>query len=372
VKRSEKQRDALAVVAAMELHETSEGGNRRLSELPLPPCGGDSEAWPCAAGLSGAREGSPSGGREVGVDPSPRPSPARGPARGEGDLRHRYRAYNIGALRRRIAAMLGERSDTPALDARFLVAHALDCSARDLALLDDKPVAENVVATALALAERRRAGEPVGRIIGEREFWGLPFSLTPATLEPRPDTETVVSAALAAFAARRDEALTILDLGTGTGAILLALLSELPRASGHGVDRDFGAAATARLNAGRLGLADRATFLVGNWADAVAGGFDLVVSNPPYIPSQEIDSLALEVRGFDPHIALDGGKDGLNGYHAIIPDLERIVKRDGRAFLEVGAGQLEMVRELAVGQGFAAKGHRDLAGIGRVVELALA
>jgi release factor glutamine methyltransferase len=268
--------------------------------------------------------------------------------------------------------MLAEHSDTAALDARCLVAHALGCAARDLALLDDRPVDPDALMAALALAERRRAGEPVGRIIGEREFWGLPFRLAPATLEPRPDTETVVSAALAAFAARRGEALTVLDLGTGTGAILLALLSELPRASGVGVDQELAAAATARLNARRLGLAERASFLVGNWADAVAGGFDLVVSNPPYIASQEIDSLPLEVRGFDPHISLDGGKDGLDSYRAIIPDLERIVKRDGRAFLEVGAGQLEMVRELAAGQGFAAKGHCDLAGTGRVVELTLA
>jgi len=284
----------------------------------------------------------------------------------------RETGVTVGALRRRIGASLALASHTAALDARFLVAHALDCAARDLALLDDNPVSPEAVTEALALAQRRKRGEPVGRIIGEREFWGLPFRLAPATLEPRPDTETVVSAALAAFAARREEALTILDLGTGTGAILLALLSELPRATGLGVDRDSGAAATARLNARRLGLAERAFFLVGNWADAVAAGFDLVVSNPPYIPSQEIDSLPLEVRGFDPHIALDGGKDGLNGYRSIIPDLERIVKRDGRAFLEVGAGQLEIVRELAAGQGFAARGHRDLAGIGRVVELTLA
>ncbi len=255
------------------------------------------------------------------VSPSPtarsnHPAVAQG-----GDQGGRGTGASVGGLRRRIASVLAGRSDTAALDARFLVAHVLGRAARDLALLDDKSVSPEAVIEALALAERRKRGEPVGRIIGEREFWGLPFSLSPATLEPRPDTETVVSAALAAFAARREEGLTVLDLGTGTGAILLALLSELPRASGLGVDRDFGAAATARLNARRLGLARRATFLVGNWADAVAGGFDLVVSNPPYIPSHEIDSLPLEVRSFDPYIALNGGKDGLNGYQAIIPDL---------------------------------------------------
>jgi release factor glutamine methyltransferase len=118
-----------------------------------------------------------------------------------------------------------------------------------------------------------------------------------------------------------------------------------------------------------LGLADRAAFLVGNWTDAVTGGFDIIVSNPPYIPSQEIDSLPLEVRGFDPHISLDGGIDGLNVYRAIIPDLERIVRRDGRVFFEVGAGQAGMVAKLAAGQGFTAMKHRDLAGTERVVEL---
>ena len=125
----------------------------------------------------------------------------------------------------------------------------------------------------------------------------------------------------------------------------------------------------ARRNARRLGLAERAAFVVGSWTDAVAGAFDIIVSNPPYIPSQEIDSLPLEVRSFDPHMALDGGADGLNGYRAIIPDLERIVKRDGHVFLEVGAVQADMVAKLAAGHGFTAMKHRDLVGIERVVDL---
>jgi release factor glutamine methyltransferase len=274
-----------------------------------------------------------------------------------------------GALRRRIAASLAATSGTAALDARFLVAHALRRPAAEWALLVDRTVSPEVEATVLGLAERRRGGEPVGRIVGEREFWSLPFRLAPETLEPRPDTETVVSAALAAFAGRRAEALRILDLGTGTGAILLALLSELPLARGVGIDRSFGAVGMARRNAERLGLSERSSFLVADWSQAVAGGYDLVVSNPPYVPSHEIDSLPLEVRGFDPHIALYGGKDGLDAYRAIVPDLKRIIKRDGRAFLEVGAGQLEVVKELAAGHGFSGTGHKDLAGIARVVEL---
>ena len=274
-----------------------------------------------------------------------------------------------GALRRRIAASLAATSSTAGLDARILVEHALACPPGSLALFDDRTVSPAVAAGVLALAERRRAGEPVGRIVGEREFWSLPFYLAAETLEPRPDTETVVSAALTAFAGRRAEALTILDLGTGTGAILLALLSELPAACGLGIDRSFVAAGAARRNAERLGLSGRSSFLVGNWSDAVAGDFDLVVSNPPYIRSEEIDSLPLEVRGFDPHIALDGGKDGLEAYGSIIPDLKRLVKRNGRVFLEVGAGQLEMVKELAALHDFRGTAHADLAGIARVLEL---
>jgi release factor glutamine methyltransferase len=275
----------------------------------------------------------------------------------------------VGVLRRRVAALIGERSDTAHVDARFLVAHALGCSAHDLAILDDRPAGSAVVAEALALAERRRAGEPVGRIIGEREFWGLPFRLGPATLEPRPDTETIVTAALAAFAGRKQAPVTVLDLGTGTGAILLALLSEMPRARGVGVDMAIGAVAMARSNAERLRLTDRASFLVGDWAGAIGAEFDIVVANPPYIASQEIDSLPLEVRGFDPHLALNGGADGLNAHRAIFADLERIVKPEGHAFVEVGAGQLDTVAKLAANHGFTAVGHCDLAGIRRVLEM---
>jgi release factor glutamine methyltransferase len=300
------------------------------------------------------------------VSPALTPLPGPHPQGGRGTH------VTVAELRRRMALALAAHSDSPAIDARFFVAHVIGRAPRELALCDDKPVSDDVVAHALALAERRAAGEPVGRIIGEREFWGLPLALAPETLEPRPDTETVVSAVLTAFAARRAEPVSILDLGTGTGAILLALLSELPRARGLGVDLAFGAAATGGDNARRLGLAERASFIVGSWAQAVAGTFDIVVSNPPYIPSREIDSLPLAVRGFDPHLSLDGGIDGLNGYRAIIPDLERIVKRDGLSFLEVGAGQAEMVEKLAAGQGFRAFKHRDLGGIERVLELARA
>jgi release factor glutamine methyltransferase len=221
------------------------------------------------------------------------------------------------------------------------------------------------------MAARRAAGEPLARIVGEKEFWGLTFRLSPETLVPRPDTETVVSAALAAVRSRpAGTSQRILDIGTGSGAILCALLCELPDATGTGTDRARGALETARDNAGRLRLTGRADFVLTDWATAVAGPFDLVVANPPYIESREIAALPLEVRGFDPHLALDGGEDGLDGHRAIVADLGRLLGPRGRAFIEVGAGQADTVARLGAGFGFAASRYRDLAGIERVVELA--
>jgi release factor glutamine methyltransferase len=277
----------------------------------------------------------------------------------------------IGALRREIAARLGGASETPALDARLLVAHALGTDPSGIVLRDEEVAAGDLRSHVLSLAARRIAGEPVARIVGEKEFWGLRFRLSPDTLVPRPDTETVVSTALAAIdrAERRQEALRILDIGTGSGALLLALLSELPRAFGIGTDISPGAASTAAANAARLKLADRARFVVGNWADALAGGFDIVVANPPYIASPEIDGLPVEVRRYDPHIGLDGGADGLLAYRALIGDLGRLLSADGEAFFEVGAGQAEQVAGIAERSGFVPGRHHDLAGIERVVSL---
>ena len=183
------------------------------------------------------------------------------------------------------------------LDARLLVGHVLGLDATGLIVHADRPVSELDVARAMALADRRIAGEPVARIVGEKEFWSLTLRLSPETLVPRPDTETVVEAALASIRreGRAGDPLTILDLGTGSGAILLALLSELPAATGVGVDLAEGAARTARENARRLGLADRARFAVADWDAGINGQFDLVVSNPPYVRSGEISGLAVEV-----------------------------------------------------------------------------
>lgn len=256
-----------------------------------------------------------------------------------------------------------------ALDARLLVAHVLGPDASTIVLEAESAVAGNEVARALALAERRIAGEPIARIVGEKEFWSLTFRLSPATLVPRPDSETVVEAALASLRGGRDSPLSILDLGTGSGAILIALLSELPNARGLGVDCSFEAAATARDNAERLGFAGRAAFAVGDWAAALGRRFDLVVANPPYIESAVIPGLPLEVRGHDPHVALDGGADGLGAYRAIVGSLRGFLAPKGLTVLEIGAGQADAVRTIAHVNGFAAETAKDLAGVDRVVLL---
>lgn len=264
----------------------------------------------------------------------------------------------------------GFTGETPELDARLLVAAAIGVDPGQLLLLADAPVTAEAVERIDGMIARRLAGEPVARIVGEKEFWSLPFRLSPATLVPRPDTETVVSAVLALLGARRGEALRLLDLGTGSGAILLALLSELPAAIGIGVDLSPEAAATARSNAVRLGLQDRASFACGNWAEAIRGPYDVIVSNPPYISTGEIGGLPREVRDHDPRRALDGGASGLDAYRAIIRELPRLLAPKGIAALELGAGQAGPVAAVAASAGLGAVTHRDLAGIERVLTLA--
>jgi release factor glutamine methyltransferase len=284
-------------------------------------------------------------------------------------------ALTVGELRRRIARRIdaalraGGRETNAGLDARIIVGHVLGVAANDVALIDDRAIDVEAEAAAMALAERRIGGEPVARLTGRKEFWGLDFALSPATLVPRPDTETVVAAALEWIdgQGRREEPLSILDIGTGSGAILLALLSELPRATGIGTDLSAEAVATAAGNAARFGLAERARFAVGDWAASVGGQFDLVVSNPPYVRRGDIGGLAVEVRGHDPHVSLDGGADGLEAYRTLVGDLDRLVAADGRAIFEIGAGQAEAVAAMAIENGWKPGFHKDLAGIIRVV-----
>ncbi|BCP55104.1 release factor glutamine methyltransferase [Kaistia sp. 32K] len=283
-------------------------------------------------------------------------------------------AATLGAARRmaakRLAAGLGPEA-TPALDARVLVAAALGVPPdRLLFLPEDRLLSDAETQAVEASIERRLAGVPVARIVGEREFWGMSFRLSDATLVPRPDTETLVEAALAWIdrEGRRQEPLRIVDIGTGSGAILIALLSALPNAVGIGVDLSEAAARTARDNAERLGFAERSRFVVGAWSNS-CGRFDVIASNPPYIASDVIPTLDREVRDHDPTLALDGGADGLDAYRAILDDLERVMAPGGATFLEIGFDQADALRALARQAGFDASVHADLAGHDRIVEL---
>ena len=217
------------------------------------------------------------------------------------------------------------------------------------------------------LARRRLAHEPVSRIIGHREFWGMDFVLNADTLDPRADTETVVAAVLGVkpqYASPR-----ILDLGTGTGCILLAILKDWPGATGVGVDLNPGAVAAASDNAAQLGLASRATFRQGHWCDGLTEKFDIIVSNPPYIADADLANLAPDVTRFDPDLALRGGGDGLVAYRAMIPSARGQLLAGGRLYLEIGAGQAADVAALLVAAGFAFPAeHKDLSGFVRCLE----
>jgi release factor glutamine methyltransferase len=262
-------------------------------------------------------------------------------------------AKDIASTRRMLAALFDTAGiDTSALDARLLVGHALSLDHTALALQATRALTADERDAIAALAARRLQGEPVARILGCKEFWGLPFALSPATLVPRPDTETLVEAALAAIGEDgKQEPLRIVDLGTGTGAILLALLHEWPNATGLGTDIDPEAIETARANAQALGLASRVQFRLADFSDDPGEVFDLVVSNPPYIPTHDIASLDREVREHDPFRALDGGIDGLDAYRAIALRAPHLLRPNGLLIVEIGIGQAADVTAIFIGSG---------------------
>jgi release factor glutamine methyltransferase len=257
---------------------------------------------------------------------------------------------------------------TPELDARVLVGHALGLDHAALAAQAPRALTVDEADTIAALAARRLAREPVARIVGVKEFWGLSLALNSATLVPRPETETVVEAALDAleWPHARGTSLRIADLGTGSGALLLALLSELPMARGLGTDLSPEALGGARHNAITLGLAERASFVACDFGSAIAGPFDLVVSNPPYVAHDDIAALAPEVRVFDPMLALDGGPDGLDAYRAIAMTARHLLSPDGILVLE-----LEDLLAAAGLVTIGGPGH-DLLGIARALAVKLA
>jgi release factor glutamine methyltransferase len=217
-------------------------------------------------------------------------------------------------------------------------------------------------------AARRATGEPLSRIVGKRQFWSLELAISPQVLDPRPETETIVETSLRLLGDRRGEPLHILDLGVGSGALLCALLSEFAHARGVGVDISAGAVDNARGNIEACGLAGRAEIKLGDWTRGLKGPFDLVVSNPPYIPSADLPGLPREVRNFDPRIALDGGIEGLDAYRRLVPDSCSLLPASGWLIVEVGAGQASDVLTIADECGFAdASTARDLAGRERAV-----
>jgi len=279
---------------------------------------------------------------------------------------------SVEAARRALTARLKSGSiESPELDARVLVGAVLDLDLTGLAAAAGRPLTSEQSTRLEDMVRRRLGGEPVARILGFREFWGLPLKLSPATLVPRPDTETVVELALEMLraTASSDRALRIADIGTGSGAILLALLSELPDACGVGTDISVAALQAACSNARELELADRVGFVACDHAAALSASFDLMVSNPPYIRSADIADLATEVRDHDPHQALDGGADGLDAYRALIPQAARLLSPQGVLVVEVGHGQSEQVRALMMTEGLTPEkaAKADLAGIPRAV-----
>jgi release factor glutamine methyltransferase len=252
--------------------------------------------------------------------------------------------------------------DNPALDARLLVAHGLKLDRAQLLSQKDRILCEKEMHLLNVFIECRVRHESVARILMEREFWSLPFGLNEATLEPRPDSETLVEVALKSIT-KRDAALRILDIGTGTGCLLLSLLHELPNATGLGVDIAARAIEQAQENAEKLNLKNRAIFQIKNWLNDVTESFDIIISNPPYIARKEIPTLAPEVKNFDPKLALDGGEDGLDAYRHLIPLLHARLKPKGIAVFEIGYNQSASVTALFKAAGFSSVTlHRDFGG----------
>lgn len=252
-------------------------------------------------------------------------------------------------------------------EARLLLRHATGLSAERQVAAPETTLDGRQTSSLAQAVTRRSRGEPIAHILGRREFWSLDFVVTPDTLDPRPDSETVIAAALARLDSR-ERPYQILDLGTGTGCLLLALMSELPNATGVGVDIAPETAHVARLNAARLGFADRTRFVVGDWTIPIGGQFDVILCNPPYVRTGDIDGLSREVAMFEPRRALDGGADGLDAFRALGPGLRRITGTTGFVVVEVGAGQAEAVSGILTEAGFADLSRTaDLAGIERCI-----
>jgi release factor glutamine methyltransferase len=274
----------------------------------------------------------------------------------------------IGSLLDDAAARLSQAGvGEPRRMARRALGAVLEISPVEMLSRPERVVEDVQVNRARLTLGRMVAREPLSRILGRREFWGLEFALCADTLDPRPETETIVEAVLQRFP-DRDRPLRLLDLGTGTGCIVLALLSEFPNAVGFGVDLSAGAATTARRNAGSLGFADRAHFLVGDWGAAISDKFEAITANPPYIADDSLAGLPREVLLHDPHLALSGGKDGLQAYRSLAMDLGRLLRPKALFFGEIGLGQERAVAAIIRASGLVIEGYEnDLGGTARCI-----
>lgn len=265
------------------------------------------------------------------------------------------------------AALTAAGIDNPRNEARLLLGHVLGITPAQVFARADDDLAANNLKTFYTLLSARCEGTPLAHLTGQREFWSMNFHVTPATLIPRPDTETLVELVESSFKDRPPPN-AVLDLGTGSGCILLALLSVFENADGVGLDMSKDACRIAAANARALGFEKRARIIEGSWADGIDGTFDMIVSNPPYIPSADIETLDIDVRGYEPLGALDGGVDGLDAYRALIPAAIPALSEEGMLVLEVGIGQADDVSEIAFVHGLVAGPRRkDLAGIERAV-----
>lgn len=275
-----------------------------------------------------------------------------------------------GALAAAASLLARAQVDSPRLDARVLLAHVLGTPPEAISVHARTPLEAGARARFAAAVARRERHEPVAYIVGHKEFWSLRFAVSPAVLIPRPDSETLIEAALALFPAPA-RALRVLDLGTGSGCLLLSFLHQRPGATGVGIDASPAALAVAAANAAALGLAGRATFRKGDWSrpdwpGGPAERFDLVLCNPPYIPVVDIAGLAPDVREHEPHAALAAGADGLDAYRALGIQVPGALTASGMAVFEVGAGQADAAETCLIRSGLRAIGRRrDLAGIER-------
>ncbi|HEX3485778.1 MAG TPA: peptide chain release factor N(5)-glutamine methyltransferase [Micropepsaceae bacterium] len=255
--------------------------------------------------------------------------------------------------------------ESPRREARLLLGYVLGMRQEDIVAGKTSALMSEALARYEAALARRVGREPFAYIVGSREFWSLPFVVGPGVLIPRPESETLIEEVLRRFPSR-DACLRIADLGTGSGCLLLALLSERPNAAGIGIDISQTALAFAARNAAALGLEKRAAFVCGDWLENISGAFDAILVNPPYIPSAELSELELEVARYEPRLALDGGPDGLAEYRRVAACLPAHLKPQGLAFFELGLGQAESVGAVLKQQGLAIEGTVcDLAGIPR-------